>query len=287
MTRNRHARTGGADNQRRESGTASARQRRRTYSQNFLTDTAVARRVVRASGVGPGDDVVEPGAGAGMLTRYLAPACGRLTAYEIDPHLAETLRARFAPAVRVVRADFRRAQPPREPFHVVGNIPYSATAGIVRWCLEAAGVPAGSGTGGRPPALLSATLITQLEYARKRTGGFGRWSRLTVHTWPLIAWSSAGRVPRDRFRPVPGVDSAILRLVRRPWPLVGRGELDSYRELVDLGFSGVGGSLRASLLRAHPARRVDSALSAAGVARSALVADVSPDRWVLLHARLT
>ncbi|WP_345556210.1 ErmE/ErmH/ErmO/ErmR family 23S rRNA (adenine(2058)-N(6))-methyltransferase [Streptomonospora halophila] len=286
MARNRHVRPTGTDGPRRGTGPVSARQRRRAYSQNFLIDTGVARRVVRASGVGPGDNVVEVGAGEGMLTRYLAPACGRLTAYEIDPRLAEALRLRFASTVRVVQTDFRRARAPREPFHVVGNIPYSATAGIVRWCLAAAGFPAAAGSDTGRPALVSATLITQLEYARKRTGGFGRWSRLTVHTWPLIAWSTAGRVPRDRFRPVPGVDSAILRLVRRPHPLVPRSELDSYRELVDLGFSGVGGSLRASLLRAHPARRVDSALSAAGVARSALVAEVSPDGWILLHTRL-
>ncbi|MFD0777100.1 ribosomal RNA small subunit methyltransferase A, partial [Streptomonospora algeriensis] len=175
---------------------------------------------------------------------------------------AALLRSRFAPAVRVVQSDFRGAAPPPGPFHVVGNIPYSATADIVRWCLEASRPrPADRNGGAGRPVLLSATLLTQLEYARKRTGGFGRWSRLTVHSWPLFAWSMAGRVPRDRFAPVPRVDSAILRLVRRPRPLVPRTELGAYRKLVDLGFSGVGGSLRASLARAHPARRVDAALS--------------------------
>ncbi|KIH99220.1 rRNA adenine methyltransferase [Streptomonospora alba] len=254
----------------------SARQRRRTYAQNFLADTATARRVVRAGGVGAGDEVVEVGevgAGDGMLTRFLAPACGSLTAYEIDPHLAARLRSRFGPAVRVVRADFREAPAPPRPFHVVGNIPYSATAGIVRWCLEA-------------PRLVSATLVTQLEYARKRTGGFGRWSRLAVRTWPQFDWRMAGRVPRERFTPVPRVDSAILRLVHRDRPLVPDTELAAYRALVDLGFSGVGGSLRASLRRGHAGRRVDAALAAAGVGRTEVVARVSPDQWIMLHVRL-
>lgn len=247
--------------------------RRRAYAQNFLTDTAAARRVVRASGVAPGDAVVEVGAGDGMLTRFLAPACGRLTAYEIDPHLAARLRSRFGAQVRIMQADFRDAHPPPHRFHLVGNIPYSATADIVRWCLSAS-------------RLESATLVTQLEYARKRTGGFGRWSLLTVRSWPQFDWRMAGRVPRDLFAPVPRVDSAILRLVRRPRPLLPRGELGTYRELVELGFTGVGGSLRASLRRAHPARRVDAALTAAAIARTAVVADVAPDQWIALHQRI-
>ncbi|GAB3458502.1 23S rRNA (adenine(2058)-N(6))-methyltransferase Erm(O) [Streptomonospora sediminis] len=246
---------------------------RRAYSQNFLTDTATARRVVRIARIGPGDEVVEVGAGDGMLTRFLAPACGALTAYEIDARLAARLGSRVDPAVRVVQADFRDAHPPPRPFHVVGNIPFSATAGIVAWCLQA-------------PRLTAATLLTQLEYARKRTGGFGRWSKLTVLSWPHFDWQLAGRVPRNLFDPVPRVDSAILRLVRRPEPLVPDTELGAYRELVEAGFTGAGGSLRASLRRHHPARRVDAALAAAAIGHTALVAHVAPDQWLALHARL-
>ncbi|MDA0565560.1 ErmE/ErmH/ErmO/ErmR family 23S rRNA (adenine(2058)-N(6))-methyltransferase [Streptomonospora sp. S1-112] len=246
---------------------------RRRYSQNFLTDPAVARAVVRASGVGPADTVWEVGAGEGMITRHLLPACAHLTAYEIDPRLAATLRRRFGGRVRVVRADFRTAHPPSAPFHVVGNIPYAITAAIVDWCLAA-------------PSLRSATLVTQLEYARKRTGGFGRWSRLTVLHWPRFDWRMGPRIHRDRFTPVPRVDSAVLLLRRRDRPLLPREALGEYRRLVETGFTGVGGSLRASLRTAAPVRRVDAALAWAGVPRGALVAEVSPDQWVRLFAHL-
>jgi hypothetical protein len=35
---------------------------------------------------------------------------------------------------------------------------------------------------------------TQVEYARKRTGHGGRWTRLTVLTWPRFEWRLRGRV---------------------------------------------------------------------------------------------
>ncbi|WP_017568797.1 ErmE/ErmH/ErmO/ErmR family 23S rRNA (adenine(2058)-N(6))-methyltransferase [Nocardiopsis halotolerans] len=243
---------------------------RRRLSQNFLTDRAWARRVVRVAGVGPEDLVVEVGPGDGAITRFLAPAVRGVLAYEIDPRLAERLSARYrdpASGVRVVRADFTRVRPPRGEFHVVGNIPYARTADIVRWCLGAR-------------SLSSATLVTQWEYACKRTGGFGRWSRLTVATWPEWSWSLAGRIDRRRFRPVPRVDAGVLVLRRRRTPLVDPGRMGGYRRMVELGFGGVGGSLGASLRRAHPARRVDRALARAGIAPDAPVGHVAPEQWL-------
>ncbi|MFD6951558.1 ErmE/ErmH/ErmO/ErmR family 23S rRNA (adenine(2058)-N(6))-methyltransferase [Nocardiopsis sp. TSRI0078] len=243
---------------------------RRRLSQNFLTDPSWARRVVRTAGVGPDDLVVEVGPGDGALTRFLAPAVRRVVAYEIDPRLAERLSERYrdpASGVRVVRADFIRARPPRGEFHVVGNIPYARTADIVRWCLDAHG-------------LASATLVTQLEYARKRTGGFGRWSRLTVLTWPEWSWSLAGRIDRRRFWPVPRVDAGLLVLRRRRTPLVPPERMGGYRRMVESGFGGAGGSLGASLRRTRPARRVDRALARAGIAPGTPVGHVSPQQWL-------
>lgn len=249
---------------------------RRRFSQNFLTDAGAARHVVRVAGVGPDDQVVEVGPGDGALTRVLAPAVRRVLAYEIDPHLARRLAERYrdpAHGVRVVCSDFTRTRPPRDEFALVGNIPYARTADIVRWCLRA-------------PALTSATLVTQLEYARKRTGDYGRWTKLTVETWPDWSWSLAGRIPRHRFSPAPRVDSGVLALRRRTAPLLAPEPMVAYRDLVDLGFSGMGGSLKASLRRAYPARRVTRALQAARVAPDTPVGHVGPEQWLEVFCSL-
>ncbi|WP_328878440.1 ErmE/ErmH/ErmO/ErmR family 23S rRNA (adenine(2058)-N(6))-methyltransferase [Streptomyces sp. NBC_00299] len=246
----------------------------RALSQNFLADRAAAGQLARLA-VPHGREaplLLEVGAGKGALTEQLAPRCRRLLAYEIDPRLAPALRSRFSdtPQVRVVGEDFLTARPPRTPFSVAGNVPFSRTAAIVDWCLRA-------------PALTDATLLTQLEYARKRTGDYGSWTLLTVLTWPRYEWRLLGRVGRRSFRPVPGVDAGIVRIERRRTPLLDAGAHESWRRLVELGFSGVGGSLHASLRRAHPRRRVDAAFRRAGLEATVLVGGVPPGEWLRLH----
>lgn len=248
---------------------------RRTLSQNFLHDPRTIERVARAARLGPDDLVVEVGAGDGRLTRALARRCRQVIAYELDGHLAARLRAnaRRDPGIKAVHGDFLVAPAPGEPFVVVGNIPYAVTARIVDWCLNA-------------PGLRAATLVTQREYARKRTGDYGRWSRLTVRTWPWFDWRLLARIDRDEFRPVPRVDSAVLRLERRSVPSVAEHLRTEYVRFVDLGFTGVGGCLGATLRQRYRARPLGRAFRSAGVDPRTVMALVPPDRWVGLFLAL-
>ena len=242
---------------------------RRAYGQNFLTDPRAVRAIVAAAEIKPDALVYEAGAGRGRLTAAMLAAGAQIVAYEVDPAMAAALPRH--PRLAVRSADFLAARAPSRPFAVVGNIPYALTAAVVDWCLAA-------------PALTTATLLTQLEYARKRTGDYGRWSRLTIATWPQVGWHLAGRVPRTAFRPVPRVDGGILRLVRRPVPLVPARALPAYRRMVDLGFSGVGGSLPASLARRYG--RAAAACRAARIPPDRIVGEVWPEQWLTLFRLL-
>lgn len=244
-------------------------------SQNFLTDPATAHRIVAAAGIGRSELVLEIGSGDGMLTRHLVRYAGRVVAYEKDPRYARRLAQRYAgnDRIRVVNKDFRFAEPPVLPFAVVGNIPFGASTDILRWCLAA-------------PRLTTATLVTQYEFARKYSGDYGRWSKTTVTHWPDWAPALGERIDRGEFFPAPRVDGAVLRIVRRPVPLLPAGARGDYRRMVELGFSGVGGSLAASLRRAHPDRAVTRACAAAGIATGLPVGLVPPAAWLTLYHRL-
>jgi len=245
---------------------------RKRFSQNFLADPAAARMIVRASGVGTDDLVLEIGPGDGMLTGQLLGVARHVLAYEIDPRYVAVLRARYAGDRRIQlhHADFRNVAAPAEPFAVVANIPFAAGTDMLRWCLAAR-------------QLTSATLLTQREFARKYSGDYRRWTKLTVSHWPTVRMSLGPRVERNRFRPVPRVDAAVLHLRRRGRPLLPGPELARYRRLVELGFLGVGGSLAASLATELPPRLVRAACAKAGIAADTPVGRVSPDSWIALH----
>lgn len=249
--------------------------RRRTLSQNFLRDRQAVERFLATVDLDPAGLVVEVGAGEGALTAELARRSGRVIAYEVDPRLAARLAAtlRDQANVCVAAEDFLAATPPSERFHLVGNVPFSVTSRIVDWCLTAR-------------KLTAATMITQLEYARKRTGWYGRWSLLTIQSWPRYQWELRTRIPRAEFRPVPRVDAGVLHIARRADPLIPRDAMAAYRRMVDLGFSGLGGSLHASLTRRYPAKQVTSAFRAAGVDRDIVVGFAAPEDWLRLFAAL-
>ncbi|MFI6362526.1 23S ribosomal RNA methyltransferase Erm [Nocardia sp. NPDC050630] len=248
---------------------------RQQLSQNFLTDTRIAERLVRAAGVRADDLVVEIGPGDGKLTGHLLNRAHHVLAYERDRHYAENLRARFASDQRidVYHADIRDITPPRERFTVVANIPFAASTDILRWCLAAR-------------ELTSATLLTQREFARKYAGDYGRWPKLTVTHWPTVTMELGISVRRDHFHPIPRVDAAVLRLRRREHPLLARRELRRYRQLVELGFSGLGGCLSATLRRAYRTNQIRAACAVAAIALDEPVGLVSPDRWLTLYQAL-
>ncbi|MEU8242719.1 23S ribosomal RNA methyltransferase Erm [Actinoplanes missouriensis] len=261
---------------RRSASRASPRQEharaRRAYGQNFLADPRSARLLADIAVADPQLTVLEVGAGRGRLTTELLHRCRRVIAYEIDPDLATALPAH--PRLTVRTGDFLAAKPPAAAFTVAGNIPYGLTSPVITWCLGS-------------PALRRATLLTQWEYARKRTGDYGRWSRLTVLTWPEFTWTLAARVPATAFRPVPRVDGGVLVLDRREAPLVAPEHMPGYRRLVERGFTGVGGSLFATLSRDHGRQRTYAAFRACRLAEDLPVGEVWPEQWLTLFRLLS
>jgi 23S rRNA (adenine-N6)-dimethyltransferase len=108
--------------------------RRAELGQHFLAGGRLAAELVERAGIGPGDLVVEIGAGTGVLTEALARRAGRVVAVECDPRLADRARARLAGYgnVRVVTADALALPPPRRSFRVVANLPFGSTAAMLR-----------------------------------------------------------------------------------------------------------------------------------------------------------
>ncbi|HET6380541.1 MAG TPA: 16S rRNA (adenine(1518)-N(6)/adenine(1519)-N(6))-dimethyltransferase RsmA, partial [candidate division Zixibacteria bacterium] len=185
---------------------------RRSLSQNFLTDPAALDAIVEAAELRPGDRVVEVGPGLGVLTRRLLASGASVLAVELDARLAAWLRRELGgvPGFELIEADALEIHPrdlfPDEPFKLVANIPYHITSPLLHAFLE----------GERPPELT--VLLVQLEVAERVAAPPGQMSYLSVFVQNVTVADVVASVPAEAFEPVPSVDSAVLRLRRRPDP---------------------------------------------------------------------
>lgn len=197
---------GRADRSTRPHGLPAGFRPNRVRGQNLLIDPAVADSIVAGARLPTGANILEIGAGGGVLTARLARIAGQLAAVEIDYKLAESLRDSVGKYrnVKVVRADAREVA--REilfdgqPYHVVANLPYSVGTPLMVDLLESQY---------RPETL---TLMLQLEVAERVCAAPGAMSLLSVMVQSFAEARKLFEVPPKAFWPRPKVHSAIVRL---------------------------------------------------------------------------
>jgi 16S rRNA (adenine1518-N6/adenine1519-N6)-dimethyltransferase len=166
--------------------------------QHFLLDPSVIERIVSFAGIKSDDRVLEIGPGTGFLTEALAARAGIVYAVEVDPDLAGALCGR-APNVQVINADALKVELP-DYNKIVSNLPYQISSKIAYRLLS------------RPFEL--AVLMFQREFALRMMArpGSKEYGRLGMVAGFFCQIEILESVPRTAFRPVPEVDSSIVRL---------------------------------------------------------------------------
>ena len=244
----------------------------RALGQNFVVDPNTVRRIARLAGVGPGDRVVEIGAGLGCLSLALLETGAQLTAVEVDRGLVPVLRSVIEPAgATVVEADALRLDWSGllgdDRWALVANLPYNVATPLIVDLLE------------RVPQVERMLVMVQAEVgdrlvARPGDEAFGAVS-VVVSYWAEAVL--AGRVPASVFVPRPKVESALVAITRRPVPavdpaLVGYARL---KAVVRAGF----GQRRKMLRRALDGVVDPHAYAAAGIRPEARAEELSVTEW--------
>jgi 16S rRNA (adenine1518-N6/adenine1519-N6)-dimethyltransferase len=253
----------------------------RRFSQNFMKDASFARRLVDSMEIRPGDAVLEIGPGQGVLTRCLldSPAAVVL-GVEIDRRCAGILRSAFSgePRFRLIEGDFLATglsglAAAGTKLRIAGNIPYAITSPILFRLLEERG------------KVSDFTLTMQKEVAMRVAGRPG--SREYGIPSVLIQMAADVRIlftiPRGAFRPVPGVDSAVLtgrflEAARFPIP-----DEVFFREIVKRAFGQRRKMLRNTLREYWSGGAVPSGL---GPMLDRRPEDLSVEEWAYLSNRL-
>jgi 16S rRNA (adenine1518-N6/adenine1519-N6)-dimethyltransferase len=257
---------------------------KRSLGQNFLIDPNAQRRIVDALSPSPDDEVMEIGPGQGALTRHLVGRVRRLVLVELDDALAARLALEHAgdPTVTVIHRDVLEvpleevsADPAR--LKVIGNIPYNITTPILFSLLE------------RRPRPREIVLMVQREVADRILAPHGSrtFGALAVGVRAVADVERVLDVGRRAFRPVPDVESTVIRVVPHDPPRLAPDDEAALRRLTRAAFGQRRKQFQRILRDAYAlsVEEVEEVGRAAGMDLTARPESFPPERFVDL-ARL-
>jgi 16S rRNA (adenine1518-N6/adenine1519-N6)-dimethyltransferase len=280
---------------------------KKSFSQNWLVDETVVKKIIDAAQIQPGETVLEIGPGTGVLTQALVDAKARVTAIEADLSLISSLRARFGKKIELVEGnvldwrfqkkdEMRRAGGeqlpkrtktyvegvraeaqadrffPGSPYKLIANIPYNITSNLLRHFLT---------TSPKPSCMV---LMVQKEVADRITAKPPQMSLLSVVCQMYAQCRRIANVPAGAFRPIPKVDSAIVKLDIMNTNVRWGIEPEEVIAVAKLGFSFPRKQLHGNLksFRKLGSAMVKETLASLSIPTTARAEQLTVDDWVKL-----
>lgn len=200
----------------------------KSLGQHWLKDREVLAHIADCAEITPDDTVLEIGPGLGTLTSVLLARAKKVVAVEFDGKLAKKLPGQFpGKNLEVIQSDILSFDLSDLPpgYKVVANVPYYITSKIIQLLMTAENKPT------------LTVLLVQKEVAERLAARPGDMSILAVSA-QLFAEAHLGDiVPAILFTPPPKVDSQVVILRTRPYPLVVKEQEKAFFRLVKAGFS--------------------------------------------------
>jgi len=259
---------------------------KKSLGQNFLINTGVLEKIVSAAELSPSDTVLEIGPGTGTLTKLLVEKvlqhgsgqAGQVIAIEKDRRLIEDLKTKF-PAIQIVEEDVLKFRPEEYGlkeggYKIVANIPYYITSNLLRIIFE---------KWPRPELIV---LTVQKEVAQRIVAKPPDMNLLALSVQIYSEPKIIGYVSRGSFRPMPKVDSAIIKLTPHNRPLATNPEL--FFRLAKAGFSGKRKQLANNLSKnlGLPKDKVVEILKELAINDKIRAENLSIDKWLELGSLL-
>lgn len=191
------------------------------FGQNFLIDTHVLEKIIRAANITKDDFIIEIGPGIGTMTQYLCEAAREVVAVEIDKNLIPILEndtlAEYDNVTvineDILKVDLNKLVQERNngrPVKIVANLPYYITTPIIMGLFE------------KETPIENITVMVQKEVAdRMQTGpGSKDYGALSLAVQYYSEPYIVANVPPNCFMPRPKVGSAVIQLKRHAEPPV-------------------------------------------------------------------
>lgn len=250
-------------------------------AQHWLKSEKVLKEIITAAELKNEDIVLEIGPGTGILTHQLLAKTKTVIAIELDQALIKHLKEKFRKTENLVllQGDFLKLTLDQiiseTPNKVVANIPYNITGPILDKLLGSITQP--------QQQYETIVLLVQKEIAERicAQSGSKTFGALSVRTQYLANCELISLVPAKAFSPPPKVDSAIIALTPRPFPLPVTSP-KRLEQLVKLGFANRRKMLRNNLKSIISPDALESILEKLEITPLARAEAISVSDWVRL-----
>ncbi len=254
--------------------------------QNFLIDNNIVEKIVKTAEINDSDIILEIGPGKGILTRRLASSkCKKLYSVELDQRLKPFLDKldRLYPKLQLIWSDAVKfdystmvEDPPNK---LIANLPYNITTPLI-WALLEKLVPYGLNT---------FIIMVQKESALRICAPAGTKARYPLGI-VIQAMGTARRIMKvspESFRPVPGVDSVVLKidLFRN----LGLASDPEWKRLIKSGFGQRRKTLAKNLLLSGYCMEkgiIDEILENSGLSHSVRAEELQYDEWLYIYREI-
>ena len=183
-----------------------------SLGQNFLKDKSVLTKIIDSVDVKEDDLIIEVGPGHGALTKYLKLFHANLRCFEVDERVKPYLEKFLDDKTKVIFNDFLKVNLEEEvkdinynDLYVIANLPYYITTPIIEKMIES------------PLNVKAMVLMVQNEVADRLSAKCGskEYGAISVYLNYYYKVEKLFFVSRKAFDPVPGVDSAVIKLEKK------------------------------------------------------------------------
>lgn len=206
---------------------------RKRFGQNFLQDQGVISQILRAVNAKPGQNIVEIGPGQGAITEGLVASGADVTAIEIDKDLIHYLNIAFINKDNfrlidsdALKIDFSSLVKDGKKFSVVGNLPYNISTPLLFHLLSY------KEHIDEMYFMLQKEVVDRMA-AEPNCKAYGKLSIMCQYHCDV---RKVIDVPPGCFSPAPKVDSAVVRLRLRKFPLATANNEAKLKEIVSAAF---------------------------------------------------
>ncbi len=248
--------------------------------QNFLVNRSLAQKIAEAALPVEGP-LVEIGPGKGILTESLlnnlsAASHPRLTAIEIDNHLADKLQERFPEDLDIIRQDVLKLRLyevfPELRVDLVGNIPYYISKDLGDWLIA------------NHSCINKGVFMLQKEFVDKLIRM--KQSPQSLMFDYLFQSRILFDVSPGSFNPPPKVTSSVFRFVHRPSAPAEGIDIISFYRLLKISFQNRRKTILNNLSPGYPKQTVFATLTSLDIPPTIRAEQLSLQNFLELYLNL-